>query len=232
MSTVSSVSTSDYLNSLTSSSTGTSSTSADDDASTISQNEFLKILMTQLQYQDPLNPMDTEAFTSQLTSFSMLEQQINANSTLSEMADSLSSITQNNVIDYIGKDVTTSSNTLGVTDEGATSVRFSLDESADVTLTIYDSDGNRVTGVDYGTATAGTHDWTWDGTDSSGNAVEEGTYYYTVSAADASGNSVEVSTAEHGEVTGITYENGNTYLIVGGNTVSLDSILSVNETVN
>lgn len=81
MSSVSAVTSNDYLNSLLSSASDTTEEETDD-SSTISQDEFLQILMTQLEYQDPLDPMDSEQFTSQITDFSMLEQQIESTACL------------------------------------------------------------------------------------------------------------------------------------------------------
>ena len=229
MSSVSSLSISDYLNNITSSTSATSETS-EDDGSSISKDEFLTILMTQMQYQDPLDPMDSEALTSQLTNFSMLEQQIETNSILEGMSESISGLNQNNLLDYIGKEITTSLNTLSVDGDDVTAVSFSLEEAASsVEMVVYDSDGNEVTRVDYGEATAGTHTLSWNGTDGSGNKVDDGSYTYTFSATDDSGSSLSVDSAEHGEVTGVIHSNGSSYLIVGGNPVPLDSIVEISD---
>jgi len=228
MSTVGSVSISDYLNGLTSSTSATSETTEDDGAS-ISKDEFITILMTQMQYQDPLNPMDSEALTSQLTDFSMLEQQIESNSLLEGMSESIGDLTQINMLDYIGKEVTTSSNTLTVDGDDVTKVSFSLDETASVEMVVYDSDGNEINRVDVGETEQGTHSVTWDGTDSSGQAVDDGAYVYNLIATDGSGSSFSVDSSEHGEVTGISYVDGSPYLLVDGKTISFDSIVEITD---
>lgn len=231
MSTVSSVSISDYLNGLTASTSSTSET-AEDDGSSISKDEFITILMTQMQYQDPLNPMDSEALTSQLTDFSMLEQQIESNSLLEGMSESIGDLTQINMLDYIGKEVTTSSNTLTVDGNEVTQVSFSLDEAASVEMVVYDSDGNEITRVDVGEIEQGSHIVTWDGTDSSGQAVDDGSYGYSLIATDGSGTSISLDSSEHGEVTGISYVDGSPCLLVGGNAISFDSIVEITESAS
>ncbi len=77
------------------------------------ENDFLKLLVTQLRYQDPLNPIQNQDFTAQLAQFSSLEQLTNMNSTLSEMQSSLTSNKNDNILDYIGKTIITSDGNTG-----------------------------------------------------------------------------------------------------------------------
>lgn len=225
MSSVSAITAGDYLNSLTSS--GTESTVEDDDGSTISQNEFLEILMTQLQYQDPLNPMDAEQFTSQLTDFSMLEQQLTTNDLLTDMTETLGVSLQSSVLNYIGKEVVTTNNVVTVDGDEVSDVSLVLDETANVQMIVYDENLEEVTRITYADLEAGTHDISWDGTDETGDRVADGDYIYLVSAIDSEGNSVDISTSECGVVTGVYYESGTTWLEVGGTTVSLDSVTEI-----
>lgn len=230
MSSVSTVSISDYLNSLTSSTRTTSETSSttEDDGASISKDEFITLLMTQMQYQDPLNPMDSQALTSQLTDFSMLEQQIASNTLLEDMSETLGNLSQISMLDYIGKEVTTSSNTFTVDGENMTAINYSLDEAATVQMIVYDSEGEVVCRVDLGDMDAGSHALAWDGTDGSGEKVADGAYYYSFLATDGSGDNVTVDSSEQGEVTGITYVDGSPWLLIGDNAVSFDSLVEIN----
>lgn len=232
MSSVSTVSISDYLNSLTSSTSAASETSSatEDDGASISKDEFITLLMTQMQYQDPLNPMDSQALTSQLTDFSMLEQQISSNTLLEGMSETLENLSQINMLDYIGKEVTTSSNSLTVDGGDITPVTYSLADAATVQLVVYDSEGEVATRVDLGDMEAGSHALEWDGTDSTGQALADGTYYYSFLATDDSGGSVTVDSSEQGEVTGITYVDGSPWLMIGDNAVSFDSLVEIKGT--
>lgn len=79
----------------------------------LGKNEFLNLLVTQLKYQDPLNPMQSTDFSAQLAQFSSLEQLTNMNSTLSGIQSSLTANKQDNILDYIGKTVKTSDDKSG-----------------------------------------------------------------------------------------------------------------------
>lgn len=79
----------------------------------LGKNEFLNLLVTQLKYQDPLNPMQSTDFSAQLAQFSSLEQLTNMNSTLSGIQSSLAANKQDNILDYIGKTVKTSDDKSG-----------------------------------------------------------------------------------------------------------------------
>lgn len=228
MSSVSSITAGDYLNSLTSSGT-TTTTEEEDDGSTINQDEFLEILVTQLEYQDPLNPMDTEQFTSQLTDFSMLEQQIETNEILGGITDTLGVTVQSSILNYIGKEVVTSDNLITVDGDDISDVSVTLSDDANVQMLVYNSDGDVVRQINCGDLDAGIHDISWDGTDENGDAVDDGDYIYLVSALDDSGSSVDMITAETGIVSGVYYDSdsGTTYLEVGGNAVSLDSVTEI-----
>lgn len=232
MSSVSTVSISDYLNSLTSSTSAASETSSatEDDGASISKDEFITLLMTQMQYQDPLNPMDSQALTSQLTDFSMLEQQISSNTLLEGMSETLENLSQINMLDYIGKEVTTSSNSLTVDGGDITPVTYSLADAATVQLVVYDSEGEVATRVDLGDQEAGSHALEWDGTDSTGQTLADGTYYYSFLATDDSGDSATVDSSEQGEVTVITYVDGSPWLMIGDNAVSFDSLVEIKGT--
>jgi flagellar basal-body rod modification protein FlgD len=83
-----------------------------------------------------------------------------------------------------------------------------------VKISIYDSGGGLVKEVNLGQQTSGEKSYVWDGTDNSGNRVPEGHYQVKVDALDDSGNPVSVSTAVYGTVTGITFDNNITYLII------------------
>ena len=125
--------------------------------------DFLKLLTTQLQNQDPLSPMDTAEFTNQLVMFSQVEQQLRGNDTLNKL---LAMQTLNMTalgVSFIGKDVEVAGTSFQST--GAGSVSMSYDMPADATkstIRISDADGNTVYSQD-GDETAGHHDFVWDG---------------------------------------------------------------------
>ncbi len=146
-------------------------TTTNDAASTTAANAlnenfdlFLSLLTTQLQNQDPLDPMDTSEMTSQLVQFSSVEQTIATNTNLEQLIALTKSQTSGNAVDYIGKEVEALSTASKIANGGSTSWRYSLaNPSSEVTLTVIDSSGAAVY-TETMANDAGTFDFTWDGT--------------------------------------------------------------------
>lgn len=194
-------------------SSGTTSATGAVATKTLGKEQFLQLLVTQLKNQDPLNPMDSQAFVSQLAQFSSLEAQQNTNTKLDSLLTYQSSIQNTIVSNLIGKEVAYSGSSVSL----ATTADISYTPAADaasVTLTISDSNGEVVRTVTLGEQTSGEKTYTWDGKDSSGNKLSDGAYTVSFSAADSSGASVDVTTKSKGTVTGISYDGSSTYLVL------------------
>lgn len=197
----------------------------------LGQEDFLTLLIEQLKNQDPLNPIDSVEFTAQLAQFASLEQLFTMNDSLSSIEETLYSQGQDDILQLIGKTVKASDNTILIKDDTVSSGSYILEAGADVTISIYDSNGSEIWSIYQGWQEAGEYDVEWDGRDSSGEMVEEGTYTFEVSAKDADGNSVTANTYITGEVTGVTYEYGDPYLMIGDRLVSTDhTIIEVKKT--
>lgn len=178
--------------------------------------DFLTIFLAQLQYQDPLDPMEGTEMTSQLSQITTVEQLYNANEKLDTLAQQLQSLCSTELLQCIGKDILVEGDEITVQDgEMLGGISFSLEEAAEVEIAIYDSEGNEVRQIQYGSAEAGSHQVEWDGTDDQGIAVSEGSYTYEVVASDDSGEDVSVQTQSRLRVTGITYESGIPYFLAG-----------------
>jgi len=195
-----------------------------DDA--LGRDSFLTMLVAQLQNQDPLSPMEGSDFSAQLAQFSQLEQLINLNDSMETLAGALTESSGGDAMDYIGKQVTGNVDVMNV-DEGTVSGGFyNLSESADVLITIADSDGNTVKTLYEGQQDEGSQLISWDGTDDNGDAVEDGSYNYSVSANFGYGYESVPSTLT-GTVEGISYNNGSPYLVVQGILLDPKSLTSV-----
>lgn len=187
--------------------------------------QFLRLLTTQLQNQDPLNPMDSTEFTNQLVAFSQVEQQIKTNDQL----ESLLAFQTLNLtavgLSFIGKNVEiTDSNFFKTADSSATMSYVMPEGAAKGTVTITDADGRTVYKAD-ADITSGTHKFTWDGKDTNGVAVPEGTYTLKVSAMDVNEKSLNLTTFVPGYVEGIeTGDDGNLNVIVNGRLVPVTSV--------
>lgn len=204
----------------------TNDTSETDDY--LGLDNFLTMLVAQLENQDPLNPMEGTDFSTQLAEFSQLEQLISLNESITSLADAYQNQSDGDLTGMIGKSVTGNHNSLQVADGDVTSGFYNLTQLSDVIVDITDADGKSVTRLYPGQQESGSHLITWDGTDSSGNAVEDGSYYYTVYA-DSGYGYQEVSTSLAGTVDGITYQNGKAYLVVQGILLDPDSLTSISE---
>jgi len=199
------------------------------DSTAIGSEDFLTLLVAQLENQDPLNPTDTSQFTDQLAQYTQVEQLINLNDKMDVMLEgSTDSEATTNPTDFVGMQVTGTVNTMTIEDGGVTSGFYTLSESAEVVIVIEDSDGNVVTTLNEGQQETGSFLVTWDGTDDEGNSLDEGTYTYTVMADTGSGYE-EVSSTITGTVDAVAYKNGTSYLVVGGVLIDPSSLTSATE---
>lgn len=187
---------------------------------------FLKLLVAQLQNQDPLNPMEDREFTTQLAQFSQLEQTMNTNDQLEEIANMLSEGSAGDLQDYMGKNILAEVDSIEVSNGEAFGGYYTLGETADITINIYDESGSLVRTMSLGQMEEGSHAVSWDGEDDSGDAVLDGSYKFEVIALDSSGYG-KIQTTTSGTVEGIIYSNGKAYLQVGNSFVDPDSILKV-----
>lgn len=204
-----------------------SATSSSSDEVETEKNMFLNLLIKQLQYQDPLNPVENTEFASQLAQFSQLEAMTEMSSNIEVMTQYQNSMNSMQAASFIGKQVSASGNTI-VYSGGESTIDFNLeDNAADVTLTIYNSAGTSVRTMTMDDVLQGDASFTWDGKDDSGEAVSTGTYYFSLEATDYSGSAVSATTYANGTVTGIKFENGTIYLQVGDKQVTLSQVTEI-----
>lgn len=216
------------ISSLTNTSSSTSTAASSSAADSVSKDDFLQLLITQLQSQDPLDPQDSTEFTQQLATFSSLEQLFSINDGIQSLQLLNLSNTNSLTLNLIGKEITASGGNISVTDSSITPISFEIEEDAEkVTLTITDSNGNVVKTVDLGKQTSGTHSFTWDGKLDDGSTASTGDYTFEITAVDSSGEVVTVNTYTTGIVTGIQFENGIAYAIVDGQKIPVSDITEV-----
>lgn len=218
-----------YLNSTYS--TYDVSTDSDDTTSSsdLDQDDFLTLLLAQMENQDPLNPLEDTEMLSELAQFSSLEQLTALNETMSDVVDSLSYMTVNSAVSYLGMDVTAEGNTIHKGESSCTSVTYELEEDVEsITAHVYDSDGDIVASVELSGLSAGEHEFVWDGEAYTGEEAPEGTYYVAFEAYDENGEYQDVTSEVAGTVTGLTGENGYTqFYLDDGRLVDMTSITSV-----
>jgi flagellar basal-body rod modification protein FlgD len=206
-------------------------TSSGNDTDGIAIDQFLTLFIAQIKNQDPLSPLDSAEFTAQLAQFTSVEQLYGMNDSLSDIKETLSDQSgQQDLIALIGKTVKADGNTISVEDGVVLSGCYHLDETADTSVSVYDSNGLKIRTLYSGWKEKGEYDINWDGRDESGEIVPDGTYTFEITARDENGFYVPANTYISGEVTGVTYNYGNPYLTIGDQLINKDYIIEVKQT--
>jgi len=186
--------------------------------------DFLNMLMTQLQNQDPTSPMDTDQFTSELVQFSSVEQQIETNQSLTQLIQATQGSEVIQGSQMIGQQVTAQSTQVPLVNGSAT-VNINAPTAEPVNIAITNSSGAAVYNGSFN-ATAGNNTWTWNGTDNAGDQVPNGLYNLTPTTTNSSGSSTLTFTVT-GTATGVTESNNTVQLQLGALSVPFSAITAV-----
>lgn len=194
----------------------------------LGRSDFLKMFITQMQHQDPLNPMEGAEFTTQLAQFSSLEQLFNINENTGDILESQESLGRMQALDLIGKEILTEGNGLTLQENAPVQGFFQLPEAVSVCrVSIYDLEGNPIRTIDLGSLNPGENDFRWDGLDGSGKTQPAGTYTYHIWAKNLAGEDVEAETRTSGAVTGVKLGDLIPRLYLGEIEVPLTQVLEV-----
>jgi flagellar basal-body rod modification protein FlgD len=190
-------------------------------------NSFLTLLTTQLQNQNPLDPLDTNQFTQQLVEFASVEQQMNMNTQLQTLVSLQQTAQNSQALGFVGKTVTVNGTTAPLSN-GQAQWTFNPSSPATATFTVTDATGQTVFSKT-GTVQPGTQQFNWNGLDSSGRQWADGNYTLTVTAVGANGQSVAIPTTVTGMVDSVDLTQSPPLLSIGGQTYTLNQILSVTQ---
>lgn len=196
------------------------------------KDDFLKLLVTQMKYQDPLEPQSPEDYSAQLAQFSSLEQ-------LSQMNDLLEASLETNLLLATSVNNTLASNVIGKQVKAIGSETY-FDGSADaplvyeiprdaqnVKIEIMDGDGKVVRTVELDNVGSGENIYEWDGKDDDGNKLDAGNYDFQVSATSFDGIDMNVNTHMSGLVTGLRYSASGPMLMIGNTEVPMANVLEL-----
>ena len=198
--------------------------------SALGKDDFLNLLVAQLQNQDPLSPLDSAAFTSQLAEFSSLEQLSNVNENLEYLQMYQASINNAQAVSFIGKNIDAFGKSIKLESGENEEIHFELSrDSSSVFINIYNDTGDLVKVIENGPIGEGKQSVEWDGTDNAGNTLPEGIYKFEVMAVDANGDEVQTATYIRDTVTGVTFKNGITYLLAGEMQIPIGDVIEVSE---
>lgn len=195
----------------------------------LGKEEFLTLLIKQLENQDPLEPMENSEFVAQLATFSSLEQLLAANDKLEMLAAGQVNLVNAQALNLIGKVALVAGNgeitvKAGVPD----TLAYSLpNEAASAKITVYNADGVPVKVLTLDPKATGRATVDWDGTGDDGKPLPDGTYRVEASATDASGNTLEVSLFRALSIDSVSFDGGIISLISGDQEIPFDRIVEI-----
>jgi flagellar basal-body rod modification protein FlgD len=209
----------------TDSSGATLSTTAD---TTLAGNfqTFLTLLTTQLQNQNPLDPLDTNQFTQQLVQFAGVEQQLKTNDQLTSLVSLQQTAQSTQALGFVGKTAVVDGSTTNLVNSAA-SWNLSVPTNSNVAITIANSTGQNVFSGTYPVTAGDNQAFAWDGKGNDGTQWPDGKYTMTATALDTSGNPVAVSTQIQGVVNSVDLTQQPPLLSINGQTYTVNQIKSI-----
>ena len=204
----------------------TATTTKPKEADVVNQAEFMKLLIAQLQNQDPMNPLDSANFSSQLAQFSSLEQLTQINQRLTDQ--STEKVGRFEAVSFIGREVTGASAGIEVKDGTATTLDYTLASGGEVRAKIVNSSGDVVADLQLGSQGAGEH--TFDlGQASGAPHLDDGVYAVVLAQKDATGTAQSIDTRVSGRVTGVDLTGSAPTLLLGERRLLLTDVTEIKE---
>jgi flagellar basal-body rod modification protein FlgD len=198
-----------------------------DNKTVLGKDDFMKLLLVELQHQDPTEPMDSDKILTQTSQLAGLEASENTNKALESLAAALGTSQQFNTVAAIGKTADLGSNAITL-DEGSNSTFevYFPDNIEQGSVEILDNNGNKIKLLDVGTNDKGVYQFTWDGTDTGGNEQKSGIYYVTASYTNPEG---EARTTRMGAypIESVKFDGATSYVKVGSSYVELSKIKEI-----
>lgn len=189
--------------------------------------DFLGMLMTQLQNQDPTAPLDTNQFTSELVQFSGVEQQINTNASLTQLISLTQSGEMLQSSAMVGRTVQVTSDHMPL-QSGSGALNITATTAGTAEIRISTDAGTTVLDTKINTA-AGNNTFTWNGQDSQGNTLPDGSYAVTVTNPAATGTAASLPFTVSGTVTGVQKSGTAIDLQLGAQSADFSTVQSVSQ---
>jgi flagellar basal-body rod modification protein FlgD len=187
---------------------------------------FLQLLTTQLQNQNPLDPLDTNQFTQQLVEFAGVQQQLNTNDSLATLVSLQQTSQATQALNYVGKTAVVSGSTAALANSTAT-WQLSVPTASTVNVTIANSTGQTVFTGSYNASAGNNQPFEWNGQGNDGTQWPDGNYTLTATAKDGGGNTVAITSAIEGTVNSVDLTQSPPLLSIGGHTYTVNQIQSI-----
>jgi flagellar basal-body rod modification protein FlgD len=189
---------------------------------------FLTLLTTQLQNQNPLDPLDTNQFTQQLVEFAGVQQQLNTNDSLATLVSLQQTAQSTQALGFVGKTAVVNGSTAVMTNSSAT-WQVSIPTSSNLNITIANSSGQTVFSGKYAVNAGNDQPFIWNGQGNDGTQWPDGKYTMTATAADSTGKSVAVSTQIQGVVSSVDLTQSPPLLSINGQTYTVNQIQAITD---
>ncbi len=199
--------------------------------SILGKDDFMKLLLTELQHQDPTSPMDSDKILSQTSQLAQLESQDNTNKALEELSASLSNNTNFGAVSSIGKYAKLES-TLALTNDqngNPNPINFDLEFEEDIksgTVKIYDENFYLIKTLEIEEAKAGKQSFNWDGTNDAGDTVKGGSYSVVADYYNPDGVKLKGEFGSH-KIESVKFDQGKTYLKLDGTFVDFTHVKEI-----
>lgn len=201
------------------------STSSTEKTNEMGQDVFLKLLITQLKHQDPLEPMEGTQFVTQLAQFSELEQMRAMTGGQENLQNYMASLNNFAAVSLLGKEAEFSGDRVTHQEGSSSEIRFTLpSDAAQVAVHLYDAGGRLVHTLNAGPMGAGSQRVFWNGTDDTGRAVPAGTFRFEIAAQDGTGGAVPARLIQRGTVQEVAFKDGVPTVRIGDRWISLSEI--------
>lgn len=194
----------------------------------LGKDAFLKLLVAQMQNQDPLNPQSNEEFVAQLSQFTQVEQLMDLSSQFDGMYMAMNSVNNTTMTQLLGKEVVAVGNQFHHDGDSTHKLHYTAAGTTQGSkLTVYNEDGGIVYSGAAGALTEGEGYIEWDGLGHDGQPLPEGTYTFSISGFDSNGDVIPVEELMVGVVDGMSYETGTPTPSIKDVTFDLGQILRV-----
>ncbi len=193
----------------------------------LTQEDFLNLLMTQMRFQNPLQPMDSYQMASQMAQLSTVEAMNQMSQSIKNMETYQSSSSSLQSMGLVGKKVEVQGNVLSLEGGKASEASYQLAKPGKVKVYVYHASGTLVRTLDEGLKDSSRQTMVWDGKGQKGAALPDGEYFFRVEAVDEKGQPLQPVTYMKGTVSGVTFENGVPYLQIGSQKIPLKNVSAI-----
>lgn len=192
---------------------------------------FLQLLTTQLQNQDPLDPLDTNQFTQQLVEFASVEQQVDMNTNMQTLISLQQTSEATSAMQFLGANVTLSGSSATLASGSPATWSLNSPSPATAQITITGANG-QVAYTGTTSLNAGTQTYSWNGQGNNGVTWPAGQYTLAVTATGASGQTVTVATQIQGTVSGVNLSQSPPQITVNGQSYPISAVQAINNGTN